>query len=308
LFGLENVLVIYFAATQVIDSLMTVGMLFAFMSYKRQFTTKASALIEKIIQFKMLSLHLERLGDIVLSDPETDLEGTRQLSEVKGKLSLNNISFKYSANEPYILKDLNFEVEHGSSVAIVGTSGCGKTTLMRIMLGLLNPELGKVKIDDQDIRQIGLRAYRGLIGTVMQDDQLLSGSIADNSCFFDPNFDQERVEECAKMAAIHDDISIMPMTYYTLIGDMGSSLSGGQKQRLLLARALYKKPKILFLDEATSSLDIGLEKVVNETVKKLNITRVIIAHRPETIAMADKILLLNQGQLTEVPKKENKKY
>ena len=304
IFGLENVIVIYLAATQVIDSLMTVGMLFAFMSYKRQFTAKASALVDKIIQFKMLSLHMERLGDIVLSEQETDIESQRQVKveEINGKLKLENISFKYSDNEPYILNNLNLEIKQGVSVAIVGPSGCGKTTLMKIMLGLLLPEKGKVCIDDYDIRQVGLRAYRGMIATVMQDDQLLSGSINDNICFFEPNFDQERIEECAKMAAIHTDISLMPMAYHTLIGDMGSSLSGGQKQRLLLARALYKKPKILFLDEATSSLDVGLETIVNETVKKLNITRVIIAHRPETIAMADKILVLNQGQLAEMPK------
>ena len=134
----------------------------------------------------------------------------------------------------------------------------------------------------------------------MQDDQLLSGSIADNICFFEPNFDQEQIEQCAKMAAIHQDIMAMPMAYHTLIGDMGSSLSGGQKQRLLLARALYKKPKVLFLDEATSSLDVGLEKVVNDTVKQLNMTRIIVAHRPETIAMADKGLLLKNGTLQEL--------
>jgi ATP-binding cassette subfamily B protein RaxB len=201
-----------------------------------------------------------------------------------------------SESEPYILKDLNVQIQQGKS-------GSGKTTLMKIMLGLLKPESGKVKIDGHDILQVGLREYRGVIGTVMLDDQLLSGTIADNICFYDPNFDQARIEECAKMAAIHDDISVMPMTYHTFIGDMGSSLSGGQKQRLLLARALYKKPKILFLDEATSSLDIGLEKIVNDTVMKLNITRIIIAHRPETIAMADEILVLNQGQLVNVPKK-----
>ncbi len=297
LFGIENVIVIYLAATQVIDSLMTVGMLFAFMSYKRQFTTKASALVNKIIQFKMISLHLDRLGDIVLSEQEKDIDGKRELPDVNGQLSLENIGFKYSDNDPYILKDLNLTIDQGSSIAIVGPSGCGKTTLMKIMLGLLQPVEGKVYIDGYDIRQVGLRTYRGLIGTVMQDDQLLSGTIADNICFFEPNFNQERIEECAKMAAIHVDISLMPMAYHTLIGDMGSSLSGGQKQRLLLARALYKKPKILFLDEATSSLDVGLESEVNETIKKLNITRIIIAHRPETIAMADKKYILYQGRL-----------
>ena len=154
-------------------------------------------------------------------------------------------------------------------------------------------------LDDKDIRKIGLRNYRKMIGTVMQDDQLLSGSIADNICFFEPNFDQERIEQCAKMAAVHQDITAMPMAYHTLIGDMGSSLSGGQKQRLLLARALYKQPKVLFLDEATSHLDVGLEKVVNDTVKQLNITRIIVAHRPETIAMTDKVLVLENNTLYE---------
>jgi ATP-binding cassette subfamily B protein RaxB len=301
LFGLENVLVIYLAATQVIDGLLTVGMLFAFMSYKRQLTTKASALVDKTIQFKMLSLHMERLGDIVLTEQEQDIDGQREINEVKGVLCLKDISFKYSDNDPYILQGLNFDIEQGQSIAIVGPSGCGKTTLVKIMLGLLKPESGKVCLDGYDIRQVGLRNYRGLIATVMQDDQLLSGSIADNICFFDPQPDQKRIEKCAEMAAIHYDISVMPMAYHTLIGDMGSSLSGGQKQRLLLARALYKKPKILFLDEATSSLDVGLETIVNDTVKELNITRIIIAHRPETIAMADKKLLLYKGVLTEIP-------
>lgn len=299
IFGVENIIVIYLAATQVIDSLLTVGMLYAFMSYKSQFTGKASALVDKLIQFKMLSLHLERLGDIVLADQEKHTEGLQRLNEVQGHLSLRNISFKYSDNEPEILTDVNYNIEQGASVAIVGASGSGKTTLIKIMLGLLESTEGTVLLDDTDIKKIGLRNYRSLIGTVMQNDQLLSGSIADNICFFEPNFDQERIEECAKMAAIHNDIMAMPMTYHTLIGDMGSSLSGGQKQRLLLARALYKEPKVLFLDEATSHLDVGLEKVVNETVKKLNITRIIVAHRPETIAMADRVLVLENGMLKE---------
>lgn len=299
LFGLENIIVIYLAASLVMDSLMTIGMLYAFMSYKSQFTEKASALVNKFIQFKMLSLHMERLGDIILTGQEEDIDSKRQLSQVKGELDLENISFRYSDNEPYLFKNLNFKIEEGSSIAVVGASGCGKTTLMKVMLGLLKPETGTILVDGYDIRKVGLRTYRNLIGTVMQNDQLLSGSIADNICFFDSDFDQEWIEQCAQMAAIHQDIMAMPMGYHTLIGDMGSSLSGGQKQRLLLARALYKRPKILFLDEATSHLDVGLESVVNRTVKKLNITRIIIAHRPDTIAMADRVVALQNGQLLE---------
>lgn len=299
IFGVENIIVIYLAATQVIDSLLTVGMLYAFMSYKSQFTGKASALVDKIIQFKMLSLHLERLGDIVLAEQEKDTEGYESIEKSSGTLEMKDIRFKYSSNEPEILKGINYKVEAGSAVAIVGASGAGKTTLVKILLGLLEQSEGCVMLDDKDIRKIGLRNYRKMIGTVMQDDQLLSGSIADNICFFEPNFDQERIEQCAKMAAVHQDITAMPMAYHTLIGDMGSSLSGGQKQRLLLARALYKQPKVLFLDEATSHLDVGLEKVVNDTVKQLNITRIIVAHRPETIAMTDKVLVLENNTLYE---------
>jgi len=307
IFGLENVIVIYLAATQVIDSLMTIGMMYAFMSYKSQFTTKASALVDKVIQFKMLSLHMERLGDIILSEQEKNVEQKRTITDIKGGMKLENISFKYSDNEPLILDDLAFQVDPGTSIAIVGPSGTGKTTLMKIMLGLLEPASGQVQLDGVDIKQLGLQSYRKEIGTVMQSDELLSGSIADNICFFDPQFDQKRIEECAQMAAVHTDIQMMPMAYHTLIGDMGSSLSGGQKQRILLARALYKNPKVLFLDEATSNLDVGLESVVNETVKKLNVTRIIIAHRTETIAMADRVLFLHAGKLTEVPQKTTKK-
>lgn len=297
IFGLENIIVIYIAATQVIDSLITIGMLYAFMSYKSQFTNKASALVDKIIQFKMLSLHMERLGDIILAEEEKHRDGQRNLESIKGQISLGDISFQYSDNEPLILNKLSCVIKPGASVAIVGSSGSGKTTLMKIMLGLLEPTSGHVSLDGIDIRQLGLRNYRSVIGTVMQNDELLSGSIADNICFFEPEFDQDRIEYCAKMAAIHDDILAMPMTYNTLIGDMGSSLSGGQKQRLLLARALYKKPKVLFLDEATSHLDVALEKQVNEIIKELNITRIAVAHRPETIAMADYVITLSGGKL-----------
>ncbi len=293
LFGISDIIIVYLAANQVMNNLMSIGMLFAFMSYKMRFTSTTSALVEKYIQFKMLSLHLERLGDIVLTEQEKSLHGSIVFdTNNQIELSLHNISFRYSQSEPYILKELNLKIKKGQSVAIVGPSGCGKSTLMKIMLGLLQPETGEVLINNEVITKVGLSKYRSMIATVMQDDQLLSGSISDNICFFEPNFDISRIQKCAKQAAIDKDITAMPMGYHTLIGDMGNSLSGGQKQRLLLARALYRKPKILFLDEATSSLDVTLEKKVNNTIKKLNITRIIIAHRPETIAMADKVIKL----------------
>lgn len=190
-------------------------------------------------------------------------------------------------------------VKAGEVVAIVGPSGCGKTTLMKLMLGLLAPEEGERLIDGQAVETFGLRNYRAQIAAVMQDDQLMSGSIAENISFFDPDQDQSLIEHCAHQACIHQDILAMPMGYNSLVGDMGTTLSGGQKQRILLARALYKKPRVLFLDEATSHLDPDTERAVNHYMKNMEVTRVMIAHRESTIRLADRVLLMSGGQLIE---------
>lgn len=293
LFGIENVLIVYFGAKMALEGNLSVGMLFAFMSYKTQFRDKAAGLIEKIIEFRMLSLHLERIADIAMTEQENvygDLPS--QKAPLQGELTLNNIGFRYSANEPFIFQNINFTFNAGESVALIGPSGCGKTTLAKVILGLLKPDEGQILADGNDIYKHGLNNYRGQIAAVMQDDQLLSGSMFDNIAFFDPNMDEQRVFECARLAAIAEDIEKMPMTYNTLIGDMGTTLSGGQRQRLLLARALYRQPKILIMDEATSNLDTQLESTVNDAVKQLNMTRIIIAHRPETIKSADKVIEL----------------
>jgi ATP-binding cassette subfamily B protein RaxB len=200
------------------------------------------------------------------------------------------VSFRYAESEPFVLDDVSFVIESGEFVTIMGPSGGGKTTLIKIMLGLLEPTQGEMLIDGTPLSTIGNRAYREFVGAVMQDDQLLSGSIADNICFFDPSFDQERMIQCANLAGIHEEIMSMPMTYNSLIGDMGSSLSGGQKQRVMLARALYRQPRILFLDEGTAHLDVAAEKHINESLKRLHMTRISVAHRPEISSGADRIL------------------
>jgi ATP-binding cassette subfamily B protein RaxB len=302
IFGLENVLVIYFAAMLVMEGDLTVGMLFAFMAYKRQFVEKMASLIEKVIEFKMLSLHFNRLADISLTDKEQDIQGKMSGKKISGDIELKGINYRYNKKEAPIFKHLNLSIKAGESVAIIGPSGCGKTTLAKLMLGLFEPDEGKIEVDGVDIRQLGLGQYRTQIAAVMQDDQLLSGSIADNISFFDPELDMQQVEWAAKIAAIDKDILQMTMGYNTLVGDMGAALSGGQIQRLLLARALYRKPKILFMDEATSNLDTKLEFSVNEAVKNLDVTRIIIAHRPETIASADRVIELRYGEAIEVDK------
>jgi ATP-binding cassette subfamily B protein RaxB len=207
------------------------------------------------------------------------------------------LSFRYAESDPPVLHDVSFSVEAGESVAIVGPSGCGKTTLVKLMLGLIPPTAGAIEADGQPITRLGLRRYRSAVASVMQDDQLFAGSIAENICFFDAQPDHARIERSARLAAVHDDIATMPMQYSTLVGDMGTVLSGGQKQRILLARALYREPTILFLDEATSHLDIARERSVNEAVRGLKLTRIIVAHRPETIASADRVIVLDGGRV-----------
>ncbi|MEH8017440.1 peptidase domain-containing ABC transporter [Rheinheimera muenzenbergensis] len=299
LFGIEGIVIIYLAAHAVMDGSMTVGMLFAFMAYKSQFTGRMSALIGLVVKVKMTKLHLDRLADIALTEKE-DEGSASDGRELSGQLSLSNISFRYASNDPLLFSDLNLEVSAGENVAIIGPSGTGKTSLMKIMLGLLPAESGKVEVDGVDIRHLGLRHYRSQIAAVMQDDQLMSGTLAENISFFDSQMVMQQVIASAQLAGIHQDIAAMQMGYNALVGDMGSSLSGGQKQRLLLARALYRKPKILFMDEATSHLDVQLEHYVNQAIKQLNMTRIIIAHRPETILSASRIMQLQHGQLVDI--------
>nr|WP_301003590.1 ATP-binding cassette domain-containing protein [Arsukibacterium sp.] len=255
----------------------------------------------------MTKLHLDRLADIALTDKE-DEGSDSDNRELTGQLQLSDIRFRYANNDPLLFNGLNLNVNAGENVAIIGPSGTGKTSLMKIMLGLMTAESGKVEVDGVDIRHFGLRNYRSQIAAVMQDDQLMSGTLAENISFFDSQMDMQQVMACAQLAGIHQDIAAMQMGYNSLVGDMGSSLSGGQKQRLLLARALYRKPKILFMDEATSHLDVQLERYVNQAIKQLNMTRIIIAHRPQTIVNAERIMQLHKGQLRDVTKAYKAKF
>lgn len=293
LFGIENIAVIWLGATVVLEGGLSVGMLFAFLSYKQQFTSRIRSFIDKGIEFKMLGLHLERVADIALAEPEPyDTMTFPGTSALRGDIEVRDLSFRYAEAEPPVLQHVHLKIDVGEAVAIVGPSGCGKTTLLKVMVGLLQPSEGEILVGGVNLSRLGMQTYRNMIGTVMQEDQLFTGSIADNICFFEQHADQEWIETCAQLAALHEDIMAMPMGYSTLVGDMGTVLSGGQKQRLLLARALYKRPQILFLDEATSHLDVQREQQINDTIKQLKVTRVIIAHRPETIASADRVIVL----------------
>lgn len=300
LFGLERIAVIWLGALLAMDNVFSVGMLIAYLAYKDQFSQRVGALIDKWIEFRMLRLHGERLSDIVLSEPEDNTYNGNALLPDGLRIEVEDLGFRYSPGEPWVLKNCSFVVDAGESVAIIGPSGCGKTTLVKILLGLLQPTEGQIRIGGVPLSRISIGDYRRMIGAVMQDDQLFAGSVSDNIAFEDNHHDEERVREAAELAAVHDDIAAMPMGYNSLIGDMGTTLSGGQKQRVILARALYRKPQLLFLDEATSHLDVERERLVNEAVKQLELTRVIIAHRPETIASADRVLIMHARGVAHV--------
>jgi ATP-binding cassette subfamily B protein RaxB len=214
---------------------------------------------------------------------------------IQGKIELKDVSFRYASTEPFVIEKLNLTAEPGETVTIVGPSGCGKTTLVKIMLGLIEPTSGEVLIDGIPLSGIGVKAYREQTAAVMQEDELLSGAIADNICFFDSAFDQQRMFQCAQIAGIHDDLMAMPMTYNSLVGDMGSCLSSGQKQRVLLARALYHQPKILFVDEGTAHVDVEMESKIYDNLKSLKVTLICIAHRPGVLAYSDKVFRLDGG-------------
>lgn len=306
--GIGRIVLVWMAALQVLDGNFTSGMLVAFISFADQFIARASGLVDAVIDFTMLRLHGERLADIVLTEPEGDMEtllpAVAQDDKAPPSLSVRDLCFRYAETEPYVIQHCNIAVAAGESVAIIGPSGQGKTTLARLIMGLLRPESGCIEIDGIDIKKLGMRNYRDRLGCVMQDDILFAGSIADNISFFDAAPAQEQIEAAAKLAQIHEDIIAMPMGYHSLVGDMGSSLSGGQIQRVLLARALYRRPSLLILDEASSHLDVARERSINEAIKNMQITRIIIAHRPETICSADRIILLHQKSAVEIDKNQ----
>jgi len=299
IYGLENVLVVYLGARAIMANELTIGMLYAFMAYKEQFLSKATNLIETGIQYRMLDLHLDRLSDIALAEREQNRHGESLVTRpVAGALEIQDVTYRYADTEPEVLSGADLKVAPGEFVAITGPSGGGKTTLLKIMIGLFRPRTGTVLIDGVPLENMDIQAFRSQIGVVMQDDQLLSGSIAENICFFDASLDLDWMRECARMAGIDAEIMTMPMNYNTLIGDMGTTLSGGQRQRVLLARALYRRPRMLFMDEGTSHLDLDKEREVNRALAGLKITRIVIAHRPETIRAADRIVVLREGRVS----------
>lgn len=306
--GAQRVTVLWLGAWLGLKGGFSAGMLMAFVAYADQFSLRSTALVDYLIQLRLLRLQAERLADIVLTDPEPFVESRYTGPSPKPTIRFDNVSFRYGPGEPWIIRHCTFEIAPGDHVAITGPSGCGKSTLARLMLGLLDPDEGTISVDGVDLRHLGKASYRRMIGSVMQDDRLFAGSVAENIAFFDTSATLEDVERAARCAHFHEDLARMPMGYHTMVGDMGSSLSGGQQQRLLLARALYRHPEILVLDEATSHLDAVREHAIHDAIDQLSCTRILIAHRKETLDRASIVLIMEGGKLAPRVKPSPKEH
>jgi ATP-binding cassette subfamily B protein RaxB len=290
IFGLEGVAIIWLGAIAVMEGKFTVGMLYAFIGFKLVFLTRVVNLVDKWNDFRMLDLHAERIADIALAEAEGSKPALPGESSA-GPLAIEakGVGFAYGV-EGFVFRGLDLAVVPGETIAIVGPSGCGKTTLLKVLVGLLPPTEGEVRVNGRLLSDWDMAQYRSRIGAVMQDDQLFVGTIEDNISFFDPDHDPQRVRECARLAMIDEDIMKMPMAYNTIVGSLGMALSGGQKQRVLLARALYRKPQVLFLDEAFDQLDIALERKVSDSLSGCGLALVVVSHRPDTAMAAQRVL------------------
>ena len=293
IFGLENVTVIWLGTVLVMDGQFSVGMLFGFLSFKLLFLTRVNNLVDKAIDFRMLDLHAERIADIALAEPESVPAAAMQAPEAPLQIRAHQLGFAYGV-EGFAFRNVDFSVQPGETVAIVGPSGSGKTTVVKVLVGLLDRTEGIVEANGRDLRDWDRSAYRSRIGVVMQDDQLFVGTLEDNISFFDPQYNPNLVRAASAMAGIDDEILSMPMQYNTIVGSLGTALSGGQKQRVLLARALYRKPHIVFLDEAFDQLDLALEREITGRLKHLGVGLVIVSHRPETVRNVDRIVHVGQ--------------
>ena len=257
-----------------------------------------SSLASIVLNVAGIKPTLEMAEPILKEIPET-AENKRVITDVRGNIEMNQVYFRYEENAPYIVNGLSLKIKHGEYLAIVGRTGCGKSTLIRLLLGFEKPEKGAIYYDGMDISTIDLRSLRRKIGVVSQDGSLFSGDIYSNISIAAPQLTMDEAWEAAETAGIADDIRRMPMGMHTMVAEGGGGFSGGQKQRLMIARAIAPKPKILIFDEATSALDNKTQKKVSEALDALKCTRIVIAHRLSTIRHCDRILVLEGGKILE---------
>ncbi len=296
---LSPLVLLWIGAYYVLNHGMTLGTMLALNALAASFLAPLASLVASGQQFQLVSAHLDRIADVVEAAPEQDLQATKPAPPLSGRIELKSVNFRYDPNGPLTLRDISVAIEPGQKVALVGRTGSGKSTLAKLLLGLYTPDEGEILFDDLPLPSFDYRTVRSQFGVVLQESFLFSGSIRQNIAFNDPDLTLEQVMEAARLAHIHDDIERMPMGYDTFLAEGGMSLSGGQRQRLSLARALIHRPAVLLLDEATSHLDVVTERLVDQSLKSLSCTRIVIAHRLSTVYDADLILALDDGQIVE---------
>lgn len=288
---------IFLGAKLIMNGGLTAGMLIAFLAYCDQFTGRSARLIDYAVNWRILKVHADRVREIVDSPQETNVLRTRLPVPADTTICLEHVGFAYSPTDDPILKYVDFAVRPGDCVALTGQSGSGKSTVVKLLAGTVSPTQGSLLLGGLKYEQLGKARVREIVSFVVQDDELLQGSVEENVSFFDPSLDTELVRDCCEIACVHEDIIKMPMQYQTQLGSGRVSISGGQRQRIMIARALYRRPKVLVLDESTSHLDIQTEARLLTNLRALGLTIILVAHRLETINFADRILYLKDGVL-----------
>jgi len=291
-------LILWFGSSEVLNGSITIGSLLAFTSFATSFLFPISSLVINLQQFQLLRGVIERIEDVMQTKPEQILEESTDVSILKGPITLENVSYRYTVNDPLIVKNVSLEINPGDKIAFVGRTGSGKTTLSRLILGLYHPTEGKIQFNHQDSTKLNHYILRGKMGIVLQDTFLFNDTIANNiACYKKVSF--EDIKRAAISAELHEDILQMPMGYNTLIGENGENLSGGQRQKLAIARAIVNNPYLLILDEATSHLDPITERKIDNYLRHAKVTRIVIAHRLTSIMDSNKIFVLDRGEIVE---------
>ncbi len=301
---MKNMTITFFCATAVINGDITFGVMISTQFILGMLNGPLVQFIGFIVSAQYAKISFLRMNEIRQLDDEDELlsAGTTTILPENGSLILKNVMFQYAPHLPMVLTNINLYIPENKITAIVGSSGCGKSTLLKLLVRLYKPSYGSVNMGGMNVTAFNLRKWRELCGVVMQDGKIFSDTIKNNIMLDDEHVDEEQLVKCCQIAQIKSEIDQMPRGFDTEIGEQGRGLSGGQKQRLLIARALYRNPKYLFLDEATNSLDtVNEQKIVqalNGTFE--NRTVVIIAHRLSTIRHADQIVVMEKGMIVEI--------
>lgn len=293
LFGLDHVATIYLGSAAIFSGQLTIGQLMSFVFLKQNFSGSVAAMLPKLAEIRLLRLELDRVADIVFEEPEQSYLDTSLLKlEMSGAIEAQELSFGYSQAESKLFQNLSFSIAAGEFLAISGHSGCGKSTLLKLLLCLAAPSAGRILVDDRMITEMGVRQYRSQVAAVLHGDGLLSGSLAYNVNLEMEPSNSERLEAACRISCIFDDISQLPMGFNTQVGEMGVALSAGQVQRVLLARALYRHPKILVLDEGLSHLSTPVARDIIASIRDSKTTLILVTHNPELTSLADRSLEL----------------